>query len=363
MSLSDLARKYNCTRQYIHKLLKLHGIPRRDKGGARTLALNQGKLSFTRVDKMGLVSKVLLQKININRNFFKSWYPAMAYVLGVIYTDGSLIPGSRRDSKYKSRTSRFSVVQKEPELLQKVLALMDCNAKLYRSKQRLTGNPVYNFHVNDEEVYDDLLKLGLKPKKSLTLEFPDMPGECLRHFIRGCWDGDGSIYLEQDRVPCANFISGSRKFIEKMMSHLVTSGLPPRTIYVNTDGGAYYFKFRGDAVCSQLYHFLYDDVPESMYLARKHERFRQYARDWEGERVLKGQPHLAIPEPFTRTTLSHLLKISSKEVSRIMESKDLVAGVQKLAQITAPSSKEFRDSVRELRSKVNMFLHGWGDEE
>ena len=153
MSLGDLARKYNCTRQYIYKLLKEFDIKMRDKATAREIALSRGKVIFQRIDELGNNSQVSLQKIALNNNFFKSWSPAMAYVLGVIFTDGNLIPGSKRDSTYKSSASRFSVSQKEPELLSKILALMGCNAKLYLSKQRATGNPIYEFHINDEEVY------------------------------------------------------------------------------------------------------------------------------------------------------------------------------------------------------------------
>ena len=61
---------------------------------------------------------------------------------------------------------------------EKFLALMDCDAKLYRSKQRLTGNPIDQFHVNDKEIDDDLLNLGLTPRKSLTMQFPDVP-DCI----------------------------------------------------------------------------------------------------------------------------------------------------------------------------------------
>ena len=61
MSLSDLARKYNCTRQYIHKLMKKYGISRRDKTTARELAQSTGKIVFNREDEVGNKTKVILQ--------------------------------------------------------------------------------------------------------------------------------------------------------------------------------------------------------------------------------------------------------------------------------------------------------------
>jgi hypothetical protein len=400
MSLSDLARRYNCTRQYVHKLLKQFGIERRDKRAARILALNQGKLYYSRTDEIGNKSKVTLQKITINKDFFKLWTPAMAYVLGVIYTDGNLIPGRNRDASYTGGVSRFTVAQKEPELLEKVLALMDCNAKLYRGTQQLTGNAFYQFHINDESTYDDLLRLGLKPKKSLTLEFPQMPGVYVRHFIRGCWDGDGSVYFEKKGSACASFISGSRIFVEGMISQLDKLGLPPRTIYRSKTNKAYNCRYSGDKQCGRLFHIFYHGVPDTMYLSRKYERFRQVAARHEGTQAVSGfvfpihsgsvfvEPipvaddysksvappsHLniehnenvlgnprksdfAFPEPFTRTLLGQILKISPRKVSLIMQSMPIAKGIQKLSEVSDTSSNKFKVGVRKLRNQVNMYL-------
>ena len=285
----------------------------------------------------------------------------MAYVLGVIYTDGNLIPGSRRDSKYKNRSSRFSVSQKEPELLEKVLALMDCNATLYRTKQRLTGNPLYSFHVNEEEMYNDLLKLGLTPKKSLTMQFPCVPDQYLRDFIRGCWDGDGSVYFESEVKPRASYITGSKGFLAELVKHLVKLGLPQTNIYTTRVGRSFYIRFSGEADCSNLFHLFYKGVPASMYLRRKFELFYRIALNWEGSRVLQGKPHLAFPKPFTRSTLADLLKISPRQVERIMESGPIVAAIQELSHNSGSTSKEFKAGLRQLKNQVNRFLYGWDD--
>jgi hypothetical protein len=51
LSLSDIARRYSCTRQYILRLLNRHGIARRDKSSARSLA---GCGKTRQFDKNGL---------------------------------------------------------------------------------------------------------------------------------------------------------------------------------------------------------------------------------------------------------------------------------------------------------------------
>ena len=47
LSLNDIARQYDCTRQYIHKLLKQYDLGVRTKSEARSLALQQGKISYS----------------------------------------------------------------------------------------------------------------------------------------------------------------------------------------------------------------------------------------------------------------------------------------------------------------------------
>lgn len=147
MSLSDLALKYNCTRQYIHKLMKKYGITRRDKATARELAYSKEKIIFNREDELGNKTKVIAQKNIVNNDFFKSWFPAMAYVLGVLYTDGSLRPGgiTEPNAKTTSASSRFTVSQKEPELLQKILVLMESNARLLFRKKKWISRDIYYF--------------------------------------------------------------------------------------------------------------------------------------------------------------------------------------------------------------------------
>ena len=181
--------------------------------------------------------------------------------------------------------SRFTVSQKEPELLQKILVLMGSNAKLLFRKKKGISGAVYYFHINDNEIYEDLLRLGLSPNKSLSLVFPNIEPQHVRHFIRGCWDGDGSVYWENNdpAKPRASFISGSKLFAEGILKQLVSLGLSERRLYRENRGIAFYFRFLG-LDCARLYHVFYDGVPESMYLTRKYERFNAIANYFESRR-------------------------------------------------------------------------------
>ena len=272
MSLDDIATRCKCSRQYILKMLRKHRIPRRNKSAARILATTKGKVTVARMDASG--NRVMVPHVRriVDEDFFKQWTANMAWVLGIIYTDGCLV------RPHGSVKGRLTLSQKEPELIEKVLALLNSNAKLlFTPKKRITG-AVHRVSISNAEVYQDLEKLGVTPRKSLSLTFPEVPAPLVRHFIRGCWDGDGSVYWEREdaRKPCASFVSGSKAFIEQIMNRLVSLGLPDRTIHKTTRSRniSYYFRYTGSS-CAMLYRLLYDGIDESVYLSRKHDRFRQ----------------------------------------------------------------------------------------
>jgi len=281
-SLSDIAEESSCSRQFVYKKMLEYGIPRRTLRSARRIALQNGKITVKRTNDTGEIHSVIYQKIEYNEKFFASWFQEMAYVLGILYTDGCLSMSIHHGKKVTRRTPIISLAQKERELVAKFLALMDCNAKIHHHKRRIYGGrvcgAVYYFSLACSAIYPDLLRLGLKSTKSLDIAFPTIPNKYVRHFIRGCWDGDGSVYFEKKRRHLtASFYSGSISFIKGMLAELERAGQPRRTIYtLQRKHPSFYFKFHGRD-CIKLYHYLYDEVPPTQYLERKHASFKKYA--------------------------------------------------------------------------------------
>jgi hypothetical protein len=197
----------------------------------------------------------------------------MAYVLGVIFTDGNMNPGSKR----------LSIAQKEPELLNKVSKLMNCDMKLSHSKKRGIAGAVYRFDICREKIYDDLINLGLSPRKSKTIEFPNIPPGCVRHFVRGCWDGDGSIFISGVRLR-GSYVCGSLKFIEALVQELYKAGIhrtkpsyrrSPLTIHEGKKSNYYEIKIDARVNLEKLFDYFYDGVDESLYLTRKYNVFAE----------------------------------------------------------------------------------------
>jgi len=291
-SLSDIAKEFNCARQYVYKKMKEFNIPLRTKSEARKLVYDRHKISYKIIDGNGKERLVIQGGLKINEGFFKSWSNEMAYVLGVIYTDGNLYCDKGR------KIYRFVVSQKEPELLNKLLKLMDCNAELqHRKKHGITGE-IYLFNVHHLQIYSDLISFGLSPNKSKTIDFPNIPQEFVRHFVRGCWDGDGSIYFESGKLR-GSYTCGSLNFIERLVQELYKVGIykrkPPLDktdadkIWLNYPDGrfplkihqekrskSYYIKLDTRENIEKLLHYFYDGVDESMYLTRKYNTFVKF---------------------------------------------------------------------------------------
>ena len=278
-SLSDIARTFGITRQAVSLKMKNWKIPKRPLSDARTMALDKGKISFDRVSDSGEITTVQLEKRFVNENFFNEWSPGMAYVLGLLATDGTIHLTSARGANAKPKMLKsITFTQKESELLEKMLHLMDSNAKIiFRGEKKygnVTSGAVYYFTLNNPKLFDRLVELGISERKSLVIKFPNIPESYVRHFIRGCWDGDGSIGKHSKYSYQARFFSGSKVFIEGMLTELEKAGFPSRRIYSRNEETFFWFSYVGKIV-GKLYIYLYEDVPSSMRYERKYLIFRK----------------------------------------------------------------------------------------
>ena len=203
----------------------------------------------------------------------------MAYVLGLIYTDGNL---HIRKNKSGYELGILSFGQKDKELVEKFLNLMECDAKIrYRERQDLentTSGELYFFSIANNDLSNDLLRLGVTQNKSLDMKFPEIPTDLIRHFIRGFFDGDGSVYLENKKLIRVKLLSGSKDFIYKLNEHMVNIGFSDRNINGGTPSTpiAFFIRYNSDNEVLRFYKYIYHDVSEQMYLLRKKEIFDQY---------------------------------------------------------------------------------------
>lgn len=121
----------------------------------------------------------------------------MAYILGLIYSDGAI-----EDVRSSSRTCYFTISSNNKTLLVKVRKALSSNHTIYFKKPRMvkfTGGKfylcrkTYILRVGNKKMFDDLVDLGLTPRKSLKLVFPQISHRYFGFFLRGYFDGDGCV--------------------------------------------------------------------------------------------------------------------------------------------------------------------------
>jgi hypothetical protein len=117
------------------------------------------------------------------------WSPEMAYVVGLMATDGNLA---------RSRWG-LSLASNDKDLLETVRQCLS----LRNAMTPYTDSHCYHIQWRDRHLYTWLLAIGLTPAKSLTLGPLNVPDEYFADFVRGCVDGDGTVLVYTDRYHAA----------------------------------------------------------------------------------------------------------------------------------------------------------------
>src|SRR3989344_1091934 len=127
----------------------------------------------------------------LNQNFFKTWTPEMAYVLGFFAADGCMFTHSS-GGKYIELTSC------DRSILEKIRRLLNSDHKISSRKRSKDWSESYRIQIGSKEIWNDLLRLGMVSAKSLVLKFPEVPRTYLKDFVRGYFDGDGCVYFRKN---------------------------------------------------------------------------------------------------------------------------------------------------------------------
>lgn len=132
---------------------------------------------------------ISMPKKKLPDKIFK-WTPNLAYIIGLLTTDGNLSNDGRHI------TMRSSDVQ----LLKTFKKCLKISTKIVRSKNDgWAKNPSYRVQFSNVQFYKWLLKIGLFPRKTYTIGKLKIADIYFRDFLRGHLDGDGSICTYQDK--------------------------------------------------------------------------------------------------------------------------------------------------------------------
>lgn len=196
-----------------------------------------------------------------NETFFDHWSDAMAWLLGIIWSDG-----------YLDRGNRVSVCSKDRDLIE-CIAILISQQNGVRPKN---NGRHWSIGFTAPHAADRLRSLGLMTAKSHIIGWPnDLPHAYEAAFVRGLLDGDGTVILSKRRTGQqrpdlrVGLCSASEKLTTGFIEWCSRNGLKARPY---TRGSVHTVLILQQASLRALHALLYPrpDVP---CLARKREKY------------------------------------------------------------------------------------------
>lgn len=212
-------------------------------------------------------------RYNLNQSYFeKIDSEVKAYWLGLIYADGS----------NKVNRSTFVLGLKEDdkailELLKKDLEYNN-SIKVYKDN-RGNRKDFYTLNVYSKKICEDLEAHGVTQNKTYTLQAPSISEEFYSHFLRGYFDGDGSISTTttetNHRKDAITFTGTSEvvSFVKSICNKLdINSNIYER--HPERDNNNFTLVISGRLNVIKLCEFMYDNN-NGRFLKRKFNRFQK----------------------------------------------------------------------------------------
>lgn len=235
-TLKQLGREFNCSYGTIKNLLNKHNI--QSRGNKQGYPRNE--YYFNKIDT-----------------------EEKAYWLGFLYADGCVhtnnyeisINITDRDHVEKFKTAIGAINHK----------ITETNDKRFSNAKTL-----YQFTIKDKQLHQDLVKWGCIPQKSLLLnKIPNIPRDYVSHFIRGYFDGDGSLhYLQGTNNYRISFV-GTKNFLNDIQKELITNV----SLQSGGIGKAYTLQIAGRKQVERILNYLYNNSTESIRLNRKYQTY------------------------------------------------------------------------------------------
>lgn len=204
---------------------------------------------------------------NVNVHYFDNIDTEhKAYWVGYIFADAHIS---------KSKYLMFGCSIQDIDILQKVQIDLSSNYPIGRNKD---GNPILN--ICSKHIGQTLLNMGFTHNKSYEVDFAKIvthiPKDLLHHFVRGMFDGDGSIrYYDYNYAKGYQYHFGYTGL--KEVCEFVADFLKLKTkIIKERDTNTYTLKTANAPMIKYIYNILYKGA--TIYCKRKYDIFQEVLR-------------------------------------------------------------------------------------
>lgn len=250
ISTVKIGKTYNCSHKKIAKILESNGIKRTGKSR---------------------------RKYPLNEFYFDSIDTSeKAYILGFLYADGCNYP--------LKQTVSMSLQEDDFEILERIRNCIGSEKQLEyidNSKKNDFGYTYKNqwrLLLFSKHICDSLNKIGMHPSKSLILQFPTIDEKFYKDFIRGYYDGDGSIcqrIVNNNNKPIVLTITSTESFCKKIQEIIkLELGIYAGVYDASNHNGVTKVLSMTKTSAKKFLDWLYEDA--DLYMKRKYDRYIDY---------------------------------------------------------------------------------------
>ena len=188
-----------------------------------------------------------------------------AYWLGFIFADGYISSSPLREDSKSVYQFELSLGLKDLNHLEKFRKFVKYEKSLIVDSYRC------RFTLANKHLWTTLNNYGCTPNKSLTLQFPNISEDLIRHFIRGYFDGDGSItrYVYTHTVSPRVELLGTKCMLENILKYSNTEAVF-RHDHRHSDKTLFLDWNKEQSI--KFINYLYQN--SSIYLDRKYELYQ-----------------------------------------------------------------------------------------
>lgn len=202
-------------------------------------------------------------------NFLETPNELSSYLLGFILTDGSV-------SQQKGKKKRITLANTDFKIMNDLQPIIAPNRKLYkRVMKNKNHNTIYSIVNTNELAIKKLDELGIRENKSFNVRMPDIEEGLMSHFVRGVFDGDGSIYRNRvngHTYKHISFTSASLDFSESLKAYISGLGFSPTLVSDSRENNnSHYVKLYRKEEVIEFGKWLYED--SNWYIESKKDTF------------------------------------------------------------------------------------------
>lgn len=203
-------------------------------------------------------------KYSIDYRFFDSWTEQSSYLIGFILADGYI--------KYENGKRNENSLQIELSEIDQYFLINIKKLLKYEGPVRKTKRGTAVLHIANKRIIQQLIEKGVPAEdKTASVIWPSgIPEEFFPHFIRGVFDGDGSVYLDG----YLRFqILGTKNLLENIKMRIPFSSDRNKIRYRGDTGSDIYCLRISGKKAEELCNWIYNDA--TIFLERKRNKFHE----------------------------------------------------------------------------------------